>query len=200
MIKLKTYNPPKINVKEILRYAGIGELTLQTQKILDECLNEIKEKLTYKICWDQFPVIIKDNIIDMGFAKVKSEDLSENLKECDSIILFAACIGLEVDRLISKYAILSPAKSVIFQAIGAERVESLCCLFNKEIKEQINLEKRDARPRFSPGYGDLPLEFQKEVFKVLDCQRQIGVTLNESLLMSPSKSVTAIIGITRRKV
>ena len=136
----------------------------------------------------------------MGFAKVKSEDLAENLKECDSIILFAACIGLEVDRLISKYAILSPAKSVIFQAIGAERVESLCCLFNKEIKEQINLEKKDVRTRFSPGYGDLPLEFQKEVFKVLDCQRQIGVTLNKSLLMSPSKSVTAIIGITRRKV
>ena len=51
------------------------------------------------------------------------------------------------------------------------------------------------RPRFSPGYGDLPLELQKDVFRVLDCPRKIGLSLNESLLMSPSKSVTAIIGI-----
>ena len=51
------------------------------------------------------------------------------------------------------------------------------------------------KPRFSPGYGDLSLEMQRDIFRVLDCPRKIGLTLNESLLMSPSKSVTAIIGI-----
>ena len=49
--------------------------------------------------------------------------------------------------------------------------------------------------RFSPGYGDLPLEFQREIFRALDVPRRIGVSLGSSCLMSPSKSVTAIVGI-----
>ena len=56
-------------------------------------------------------------------------------------------------------------------------------------------EGKFLKPRFSPGYGDLPLEMQRDIFRVLDCSRKIGLTLNESLLMSPSKSVTAIVGI-----
>lgn len=51
------------------------------------------------------------------------------------------------------------------------------------------------RPRFSPGYGDLPLSAQREIFAVLDCGKRIGLMLNDSLLMSPSKSVTAFVGI-----
>ena len=49
--------------------------------------------------------------------------------------------------------------------------------------------------RYSPGYGDLSLESQKQVFALLNPPKYIGVTLNDSLLMSPSKSVTGIIGI-----
>ena len=80
---------------------------------------------------------------------------------------------------------------MFFQAIGAERIESLCDAFCAE-REAEGLR---LRPRFSPGYGDLPLELQRDLFRGLDCSRKIGLTLNESLLMSPSKSVTAIAGI-----
>ena len=51
------------------------------------------------------------------------------------------------------------------------------------------------RPRFSPGYGDLPLEFQRDFFRILRPQRRIGVTLTDACLMVPSKSVTALVGI-----
>ena len=53
----------------------------------------------------------------------------------------------------------------------------------------------DIKPRFSPGYGDVPLEIQKDIVMLLDCAKRIGVSLNDSLLMSPSKSVTAFIGL-----
>ena len=55
-------------------------------------------------------------------------------------------------------------------------------------------------PRFSPGYGDLSLDFQREIFRLLSPERNIGVTLGERLLMSPTKSVSAIIGIKRGAV
>ena len=79
----------------------------------------------------------------------------------------------------------------MFQAIGAERIENLCDLFNNEIKEN-----NYTKPRFSAGYGDFGLEFQKEIFNALNLPVKIGINLNNSLIMSPSKSVTAIIGIT----
>ena len=55
------------------------------------------------------------------------------------------------------------------------------------------------RPRFSAGYGDLPLEYQRRIFDLLDPPTHIGLTLNDSYLMSPSKSVTALIGVEKIK-
>ena len=80
----------------------------------------------------------------------------------------------------------------MLQAIGAERLESFCDIFCRDISCEYN-EK--LRPRVSPGYGDIPLSMQKEIFSALDCSRKIGLSLNASLLMTPTKSVTAIVGI-----
>ena len=111
------------------------------------------------------------------------------------MVLFGASIGIEIDRLIAKYSRVSPLKALVFQAIGAERIERLCDEFSRDIAKEKGLEGKTCRPRFSPGYGDLPIEMQREIFKVLDCQRKIGLTLNASMIMSPTKSVTAIIGV-----
>ena len=110
---------------------------------------------------------------------------------CDSVIIFAATVGIGIDRLVHKYSKLSPAKALIFQSIGTERIEALCDVLTEDIKSL----GKDIRNRFSAGYGDLPLETQKEIFKLLSPQKNIGLTLGDSLLMSPTKSVTAFIGI-----
>ena len=87
-----------------------------------------------------------------------------------------------------------------FQAIGAERVEALCDAFCADVKRRAAEEGLCPRPRFSPGYGDVPLELQRDIFRVLDCPRKIGLTLNGSLLMTPSKSVTAVIGLGNNEI
>lgn len=185
MIYIKSYAAPLIDRREILRYAGVRGEAPEIEKILDSCLSEIEDKLTYKVCYSEYPVIFKENSIDLGFAEISSSALRKHLDGCEKIILFAATVGIEIDRLIARYASVSPTKSLLFQALGAERIEALCDLFNSGY----------GGPRFSPGYGDLPLELQKDIFAALDCPRKIGLSLNESLLMSPSKSVTAIIGV-----
>ena len=83
----------------------------------------------------------------------------------------------------------------MLQALGAERVESLCDAFCEQMNTQLKEEGKLLRTRVSPGYGDISLTMQREVFAALDCERKIGITLNDDLLMSPSKSVTAIAGI-----
>lgn len=191
MTYVKTFSPPPVHRNEILRYAGVKGEVPDIQVLLEECLQEAECKLSYRVCWELVPVSQNNGALDLGFAETPSRDLARNLKGCEKAILFAATVGPQLDMLIARYSRISPAKALLFNAIGAERIESLCDLFCNEQKAQ----GLCLRPRFSPGYGDLPLSFQKDIFRALDCPGKIGLTLNESLVMSPSKSVTALIGI-----
>ena len=191
IVLTKTFSAPSVDRSEILRYAGVKKTTPEIENLVDECLLLIRDKLTYKVCYGSFPLSFAEDEINLSFTNVRSQSLKANLKGCRSFILFAATIGFQLDRMISLYGKTSPAKAHMLQAIGAERIEGLCDLFNQYIAEEYGYTK----PRFSPGYGDLPLELQKDFFRVLEPSRKIGLTLNESLIMSPSKSVTAIIGI-----
>ncbi len=191
----KTYIEPPIDKREILRYSGAGAGAVELDTLTRECLAELDGALTYKICWRTFDISADGTMLDLGFTKTASSALSKNLHGCDRIVLFAATVGIELDRLIARYSRVSPSKALILQAIGAERIEALCDAFCVEISELAKENGCSVCPRFSPGYGDLALSLQRDIFSVLDCSRKIGLTLNESLLMSPTKSVTAIIGI-----
>ena len=188
---VRTYDAPEIDKKEVLRYAGAKDTAKELEKLIDDCINEAKDVLSYKVCYRELPIFRCEDGLDLGFTVTPSISLQKNLEGCDSIILFAATVGIGIDRLIARYSALSPTKALIFDALGAERAEALCDAFCADIKS----EKGALRPRFSAGYGDLPLEVQKDIFLALDPARKIGLSLGEELLMSPSKSVTAIIGV-----
>lgn len=198
MVSRKIYSAPPVCRREILRYAGCAEETPAVAGLLDEVLAQAEPVLTYRVCWREFPISVNGGLCGLGFAAVESAALAQNLAGCEKAVVFGATVGLGMDRLIARYGRTSPAKGVVAQALGAERIEALCDAFCEELGEQKRAEGLFPRPRFSPGYGDLPLELQRDIFSVLDCPRQIGLTLNESLLMSPSKSVTAVVGLAAR--
>ena len=131
----------------------------------------------------------------LGTHPLPGQALSRHLQNCPKVILFAATVGLTIDRMIQRHFVTEPAIAVWLNAIGSERVEALCRLFCTELKADYAAEGLVPIERFSPGYGDLPLAFQKDIFTLLDCPRKIGVTLNQSLLMSPEKSVSALVGL-----
>lgn len=187
--KSVTVSPP--DIKEIRRYANTP---VGSDGLLLECLNELNG-LTYRVCYAEFNIKKLDNSIDMEFAVTNSKDLQKMLKNCNKVLLFAATIGFSPDRLIAKYSRLSPAKALFIQAICTERIEALCNAFCGEMKEYYSSAGEKTTPRFSPGYGDLPLSLQTDIFKFLNCTKNLGISLNDSLIMSPSKSVTAIFGI-----
>lgn len=195
-IRTLTFDEPPVDLKEIFRYLSAKDTDEATLGLVKSCLDEIGNGTEYKACLVTIPVSIEGKRIAVPSAVIESENLAKNLSGCDSAILFAATVGIGIDRLISRYSVLSPARAMCFQAIGAERVESLCDTLCKKINAELKPQGKCLRPRFSPGYGDLPLETQRTVFSLLDCPRKIGVTLGDSLLMTPSKSVTAFAGIT----
>lgn len=194
-IVFKTYDKIALNEREAFRYMSCKFPDEQMKRLFEECLSECEGALSYKACWREFSLLFCGDEINLGFARTKSRALFTNLKGCGKIVLFAATVGHEMDRLIKKQSLLSPAKSVCLQAIGSERVESLCDTLNAELKEQYKKQGFLLKPRFSPGYGDLPLSIQREIMPALDCAKLLGISLGENLMMSPSKSVTAIIGV-----
>lgn len=172
-----TLTPPSVDKREILRYAGgRGE---GSDLPLEECLSLLLPGLCYRICYTVLPL------------SQFSTKIRQALSPCPYALAFAATIGLAPDRLIARYATISPVKALLLDAIGNERVEALCDSF----EEKIRTKAQGARRRVSPGYGNLPLALQEELFRLLEPAKHIGLTLGGGLLMSPAKSVTALIGL-----
>ena len=195
----KTYESPPIDEKEILRDAGVAKNAESNDiaPLLSECLKEALPLITYRLCYAEYPIKAEGETLDLTFIQTKSKSLQKNLENCHSVILFAATLGISLDRLIYKYSHISPAKALLFQAIGAERIEAICEAFMRELEAEKSAKGEKIRPRFSCGFGDFPLSAQKDIFGALGCQKLLGISLGENLIMSPTKSVTAIVGISK---
>lgn len=195
VICTRAYGELPFDMDAALRYAGCRASDEEVRALMTSCAEEALPVLSYRVCFCTVPVTVEGDAVTFPFATVESRSLARHVAGCDEAVLFAATVGLELDRLIFREGHLSPARAVCLQAIGAERIEAVCDRFQQEMGNEYGA----IRTRFSPGYGDLPLAFQRDLFRILDCQRAIGLTLNESMLMSPSKSVTAVIGVERRE-
>ena len=192
-VQKKLYSSPPCDRREIARYAGCRDDGCGIYPLIDGCLAQAEENLSYCVVWCEVNISVDYPSVHFPFGDYESEKLCRFLGGCSKAVIFVATVGQKYDRLLAREKILSPARSVIFQAIGSERVEALCDVFCEDIKNYY--PDCETISRFSPGYGGLSLEMQKEIIPLLRCPALAGVTLSDSLMMSPSKTVSAIIGI-----
>jgi hypothetical protein len=184
--------------KEILRYAMLPSFAPAPEELpLEECLAAARGAAQCRAVWCRYPLAREGEWLDLGFARTDSRDLRNHLDGCGEILLFACTAGAEMDRRIARAKVGSAAKGLLMHAIGAQQVEGGCDRLCERLAALF--PDRQMTDRFSPGYGDLPLDMQREVMEALDCGRTLGITLTDSLLMTPSKSVTAIIGMKEKK-
>lgn len=178
-----------IDPKEIAVYLGYYSAYNVEKELVTECMSEFINAVGYRACIAKVPVVICDGV-DLGFMKAESKSLKKNLEGCDHAYILAATTGFDSQRLIERNSLLSPIKGLVTDCIGSAAIEAFCDKIN------LSLENSDfLRPRFSPGYGDLPIDCQKDIVEFLGTKKNIGLTLTDSLMMTPVKSVTAIIGI-----
>ena len=177
-----------IDTLELASRIGAG-LNYSNEKIA-LCTESFNKAANYKYAYVEIPVKVAQSVCDFGFAKVESGNLSELLCGCDKAFLLAVSAGIGVDRLITRLEATSKADAFFTDSIASAAIESFCDYINEKICKGLNCTKR-----FSPGYGDVPLTFQKDLLERLNSPSSVGISLNSSLLMSPMKSITAIIGI-----
>lgn len=187
----------EINKREALRYMGFSKKDAPEEigELFSACMNLFSEVVSYKACFTKVKInFLGDGRLDLGFGVFQSFNLEKNLNGCDEAYIFAATAGVAVDRLIMKYSKIEPSKSVVLDAIGSAAIEGFCNKINEEMKKGVV-----TKPRYSPGYGDMALSKQKNILEFLDAYRKIGISLSDSFMMSPTKSVTAIVGIRTEK-
>ena len=189
-----------IRTKEAVRYLGYGRHAIddRTFELIQDSFRELESNSEARFVYRIFEISgRKQDCLTIGTMPIKSQDLYKNLKDCNKAVLFAATLGLQVDRAIKTYTITDVSRAVVMQACAAAMLEEFCDFKVEEIARE--LEKGlYLRPRYSPGYGDFSITHQKEVLEMLDASKRIGLTLTQANMLIPMKSVTAVIGISEK--
>lgn len=192
-----------IPVNEVRRYMGFRgpvEASPETDAMIKKAVSSLEKDCSPKYVSKEYPVTVEGTTVHFADITIESRALARNLAGCTHCVLFAATAGPACDMLVKRAAVTSSAYASCCQAAGAAAIEAYCDLINDKIAEEYEAKGLFARPRFSPGYGDLSLSHQKDWFRLLGITKNTGIELTDSLLMVPTKSVTAIIGLSPNKL
>lgn len=182
----------KLNRNEAVRYLGGAGIRLNYRMdvLMDECEKAVLEKASPKYLY-----VEKDlpcpQIMD-------GKDIESHLNGCEKAIVMCATVGSEVDKLIRISQISDMARAVVMDSLASVAVEQVCNAFDKIIAEKYS--DYNMTFRFSPGYGDYPIELQKIILQMLDAPKKIGLCTNDNFLLTPTKSVTAVLGLSKNPI
>ena len=206
---MKINVPKSISKPFIYACMGFGsnEPDERSKTLIEECSRLVLDTAEPRLIYKEFH---KSEI--EGF--LEGEDIKRHLEGADRCVLMALTLGAPIDRLIRKSEITDMVKAMAIDACASSLVEDLCDQFSGELEERCRAEAgivaernqivkysnsesqiRYTTSRFSPGYGDLPLNTQKVFEHLLEMHKAIGLSHSKEYLLTPRKSVTAVIGV-----
>ena len=194
-----------IDREEVLRYLEYKGQDIDNNliEIIEECRNLTKDRINPRYTFRVYSIKQKyKGIIELEGTNLilESNDLYEILKDCNECILMAATLGINIEKDIKKYSCTELTKGIIIDSCATTAIEEVCDRVQNEIENNILKNGQYLTFRYSPGYGDLSIEKNTEILTILNGQKEIGLTITNSGIMIPRKSVIAIIGITDKKV
>ena len=194
-----------IDREEVLRYLEYKGQDIDNNliEIIEECRNITKDRINPRYTFRVYSIKQKyKGIIELEGTNLilESNDLYEILKDCNECILMAATLGINIEKDIKKYSCTELTKGIIIDSCATTAIEEVCDRVQNEIENNILKNGQYLTFRYSPGYGDLSIEKNTEILTILNGQKEIGLTITNSGIMIPRKSVIAIIGITDKKV
>ena len=188
-----------INKEEVLRYLGYKgqDIDENLTSTIEECREEIKKVITPRVVYSYKNIKSSDDGVEVITTNLilKGKDIKEHLKNSTECVLMAVTLGNEVEKRTRLYEKTNLTKALILDACATTAVEEVCDIVENGVKEKAILDGMNITFRYSPGYGDLPLDVQNSFLRALEAQKKIGLTVSENNLLFPRKSVTAIIGI-----
>ena len=191
----------QLNEDEALRYMGCPpeKADAPLRALVAGCAREVLAAARPRWAWRALGLTFgADGVRLEGGLLLPGHDLREHLAGCDRAAVFCATLGAEVDGLVRRWERLDMGRALALDCCASAGVEELCDQIERELQGQF---PGCSFPfRFSPGYGDLPLAVQDGLLELLDAPRRVGLCANGSHLLTPRKSVTAILGVARGEI
>ncbi|MCR5141263.1 MAG: hypothetical protein K6C68_01850 [Ruminococcus sp.] len=187
----------KINIDEAVRYMGYRGFTPgeQEKALILSCEKQLREYIEPAWVYRAFPTEQTDEgiLLKGTTLTLTGEDIRSHLEGCGRCVLLCATAGAKADELIRLKEKEDLVQGYITDCLASAAVEGVCDSLEAELSKR--LADKYLTWRFSPGYGDLPLDLQPKILAVLEAGKRAGVSCTGSLLMIPRKTVTAVIGI-----
>ena len=184
---------------EVFRYLGHRgqEISAELDTLVEECMQVIRREATPMQACKAFDISFIEDGISLNNTEIilRGKDIGRHLQGCTQAVLMAQTLGIAADRIISQFETADITKSLVLDACATQYVEECCDNLEESIKRAASEKGQIITLRFSPGYGDLPLEIQPKLIAALEAEKRIGLTCTQSLIMIPRKSVTAIVGV-----
>lgn len=193
------YNSPifNINTAETRRYAGLQKAEFD-DALIEEACSAAQLIIQPKGTWQIYDYNSEQQIISSSPPLVlQGNSIGKHLKDCEKVILLAATLGEAIENEVThSFEAGRYSFSLLLDAAATTAIEQVADAMEKTISDNVKRQGYHMRWRFSPGYGDWPIEQQPEIL-ALSLGKQIGIHLTESLMLVPRKSITAIIGLYR---
>lgn len=164
---------------------------------MDDIFSQLESAAAFAYTTRLFTIEIKGDNVAIGGLRVRSASLAEHLRGCDKGLLFAATLGAAVDRLMLRLSATGMDDAVILQACAAAYLEQCADTAQQELAREYEPAGLSLWPRYSPGYGDFSLDCQRAITRMLDTGRRIGLHCTDGNMLTPTKSITAVIGLGR---
>ena len=198
----KSIKLTSLNRKEALRYLGYKKNAPdeRVEELMDECEELVLKTAVPRFIYKKLDFTVnEDGVAFKNTSMVlPGESIKKHLYKCDSAICMAVTISEGIDRQLRVLQLTDMAKALVFDSLASVAVEQTC----DKVEELLREEYPDYYQtfRFGIGYGDLPLSQQGEFLKILNAPRLIGLNVGKTDMMTPTKSVTAVIGLTTGEV
>ncbi len=182
-------------VKETLRYLGVHQADDAALRSAEEAVRQVKAWVRPRYVYRVFPAVRTDEAVLLpacGLA-LPGRLAREMLAECPLAVILLCTLGAEFDRRLLMAQARDMARAALLDACGSAYAEAGCGEAEKEIAGRF--PSMYLTDRFSPGYGDLPLRLQPALLRAVDGERRLGVTAAPSCMLTPMKTVTAVIGL-----
>lgn len=153
----------------------------------------VREAVVPRYTWRVCDILRSEEGISAGGIKLFGRDIYRHLEGCTRAVFLAATLTTSADGLIRRAQAEDMAFALAADSVCSAAIEQVCDRAQEEILQRLGAVY--STWRFSPGYGDFPLEIQAQFLRALNAQRGIGLTCTEEFLLNPTKSVTAVIGI-----
>lgn len=131
---------------------------------------------------------------------LRGQDIRQHMEGSENCLLMAVTLGSPTDHLLRTASISDMEEALLLDAAASVYVDAAA----QQVEDQVRAEQRKKEHhvtlRFSPGYGDFPIEVQGEMLQFLDAGRKIGLFVTSTHILTPRKSITAICGISSHPV